>query len=158
VIAVSQAVAEALKNQNIFSPEKIITIHNGIDLTRFDRSQESPNAKVRLRIGTIGHLAPIKGLEDFIRAAAIVSETHDDADFIIVGEDKSRSGENRAAIERLIRELNLEQRVQLTGWIDDVPQMLATLDLFVSPARAEPFGLAIVEAMAAGVPVIATAS
>jgi glycosyltransferase involved in cell wall biosynthesis len=48
--------------------------------------------------------------------------------------------------------------VKLIGWLDDMPQFLLTLDLFVSAARSEPFGLAIVEAMAAGVPVVATAS
>jgi glycosyltransferase involved in cell wall biosynthesis len=79
-------------------------------------------------------------------------------DFIIAGEDKSRSGENRRSLEKLINELGLNQRISLTGWVDDVARLLPTFDLFVSPSRSEPFGLSIVEAMAAGVPVIATAS
>src|SRR5204862_3447349 len=79
-------------------------------------------------------------------------------EFVIAGEDKSQSHENRIALEKLIHELGLDQSVKLIGWTDDMPDFLATLDLFVSSARSEPFGLAIVEAMAAGVPVIATAS
>lgn len=166
VIAVSQAVADSLKAQKIFSPEKIVTIHNGIDVKRFEkaigRTDFSPlnqaQSTTRIRVGMIGHLAPIKGQEDFVRAAAIVCRGREDVDFIIAGEDKSRTGENREAIERLVRELKLESNVQLTGWVDDVPALLKTFDIFVSPARSEPFGLSIVEAMAATVPVIATAS
>jgi len=106
----------------------------------------------------IGHLAPIKGQEDFIRAAAIVCGVRDDVEFVIAGEDKSRSGEHRRRLEKLIGELGLNQRVCLPGWVEDVAHLLATFDLFVSPSRSEPFGLSIVEAMAAGVPVVATRS
>jgi len=161
VIAVSEAVADGLRAQNIFPADKIITIHNGIDVKRFELGSSGtgvPPVNNRTRVGTIGHLAPIKGQEEFIRAAAIVCGTRNDVDFIIAGEDKSRDGENRAHIEKVISDLDLKDRVQLTGWTDDVASLLATLDLFVSPARSEPFGLSIVEAMAAGVPVIATAS
>jgi glycosyltransferase involved in cell wall biosynthesis len=161
VIAVSQAVAHSLRAQNIFPEGKIITIHNGIDVERFAQGRSStgvPPVNHHMRVGMVGHLAPIKGQEEFIRAAAIVCRARHDVDFIIAGEDKSRDGENRAKIEKLIRDLELADHVQLTGWIDEVAGLLTTLDLFVSPARSEPFGLSIVEAMATGVPVIATAS
>ena len=52
----------------------------------------------------------------------------------------------------------MDQTVKLIGWVDEVADLLSTLDLFVSPARSEPFGLSIVEAMAGGVPVVANAS
>jgi len=161
VIAVSEAVAAGLQAQKIFAPEKIITIHNGIDVDRFARSREvalTDRGDRRLRVGMIGHLAPIKGQEDFIRAAAIICEQRKDVEFIIAGEDKSAGGENRASIQTLIRELDLDGQVQLLGWVHDVSPLLATLDLFVSPSRSEPFGLSIVEAMAAGVGVVATSS
>jgi len=165
VIAVSQAVAGGLREQGIFAPDVIALIHNGIDVDRFARAasrseatgqQESPDK--RLRVGMVGHLAPIKGQEDFIRAAAIVCGLCDDVDFIIAGEDKSHSGENRQSIERLIAELDLNERVRLSGWVDDIAELLPTFDLFVSPSRSEPFGLSIVEAMAAGTPVVASMS
>ncbi len=54
-----------------------------------------------------GHLAPIKGQEDFVRAAAIIASHRADIDFVMAGEDKSRSGENRRAIESLIAQLSL---------------------------------------------------
>jgi len=162
VIAVSQAVAAALRDQRIFAPDTIVLIHNGIDVDRFAQGREPAGNREqssnRLCVGMVGHLAPIKGQEDFIRTAAIVCGLRDDVDFIIAGADKSSGGENRRNLERLIEDLDLAQRVRLKGWIDDVVQLLPTLDLFVSPSRSEPFGLSIIEAMAAGTPVIATMS
>ncbi len=164
VIAVSQAVAKVLHAQAIFDERKLAVIHNGIDVEKFSRKQnERASAETargenqeRLRVGTIGHLGPIKGHDDFIRAAAIINSQRDDVDFIIAGEDKSRTGEHRRQIEKLIDDLGLGGRVFLSGWVDDVVHLLSTLDLLVSAARSEPFGLVIVEAMASGVPVVAT--
>jgi L-malate glycosyltransferase len=158
VIAVSRAVAESLRSQAVFDPQKVVTIHNGIDLTKFEHVHARTGPRERLRIGTAGHIAPIKGHDDFVRAAEIVLQTRPDIEFIIAGEDKSPGRENRTTLEDLIRELHLEHNLKLSGWVEDMPGFLSTLDIFVSAARAEPFGLAIVEAMAAGLPVIATAS
>jgi L-malate glycosyltransferase len=163
VIAVSQAVAEGLQAQGLFDPEKVVRIHNGIDVDRFVKGREAvagheETAGKKFRVGMIGHLAPIKGPEDFIRAAAIVCGVRDDVEFVVAGEDKSRSGEHRRRLEKLIDELGLNRRVSLPGWVEDVASILPTFDLFVSPSRSEPFGLSIVEAMAAGVSVIATMS
>lgn len=152
VIAVSNAVAEVL--EKTFLPEKITTIYNGIDPKRFSFSPKKPNRV--LKIGTIGHLAPIKGHDIFIEAAKIVSEKLQNTQFVIVGEDKSKAGENRRQIEDLIAKSNLGEKIKLIGWIDDIPQILSDFDLFVSAARSEPFGLVLLEAMASGVPVIAT--
>ncbi len=163
VIAVSHAVADSLRTQHIFRDDQIAVIQNGIDVERFkQRKQAAQSDRLelsrKLRVGMVGHLAPIKGQEDFIRAAAIVARQRHDVDFIVAGEDKSRDGENWQNIESLVRELGLAERVSLAGWIDDIAELLSTFDLFVSPSRSEPFGLSIVEAMAAGVPVIATMS
>jgi len=158
VIAVSRAVAESIHSQNIFDPEKVITILNGIDIEKFQNLEARGARHQKRRIGTAGHIAPIKGHEEFVRAAAIVSQTHADIEFVIAGEDKSASHENRIALEKLIKELRLDEHVKLIGWQNDMPAFLSTLDLFVSAARSEPFGLSIIEAMAAGVPIIATAS
>lgn len=162
VIAVSQAVADSLHAQGIFDPAKIVRIHNGIDVDRFVKGREEanrePDADRKLRVGMIGHLAPIKGPEDFIRAAAVVCGHRDDVEFVIAGEDKSRDAEHRRRLEALIDELMLNQRLRLIGWVEDVARFLPTLDLFVSSSRSEPFGLAIVEAMASGVPVVSTMS
>jgi glycosyltransferase involved in cell wall biosynthesis len=163
IIGVSQAVVEALRTQGIFDQAKIVLIHNGIDVDRFAKGREGPgrqqqNTNKKLRVGMVGHLAPIKGQEDFIRAAALVCDRRADVEFIIAGEDKSRHGEYRRCIEDLINSLSLNQQVRLIGWVEDISELLSTLDLFVSASRSEPFGLSIVEAMAAGVPVVSTMS
>ena len=164
VIAVSHAVAESL---HAFDPAKVAVIHNGIDLSRFTRQsgaqewlQSAIKSDVRntFIVGMVGHLAPIKGQEEFIRAAAIVGSRRTNVAFVVAGEDKSRTGEYRRHLERLIEDLGLNGRVHLLGWVDDVPLVLSELDLLVSPSRSEPFGLSIVEGMACGVPVIATRS
>jgi glycosyltransferase involved in cell wall biosynthesis len=165
VVAVSHAVADALRAQDIFDPARIVVIHNGIDLERFARNgtaRDSLRGFIKpgnsFLVGMVGHLAPIKGQDEFIRAAAIVTSRRADVTFIIAGEDKSRTGENRRRLERLIGELGLSDRVHLLGWVDDVPALLSALDLLVSPSRSEPFGLSIVEGMACGAPLIATMS
>jgi glycosyltransferase involved in cell wall biosynthesis len=160
VIAVSNAVKESLERQKIFDPDRLVTIHNGVDMGLFSGSRSSSGSDLAkpLRVGMIGHIASIKGQEDFVRAAADVTSKRGDVRFIIIGEDKSRDNGNRRALERLISELGLSDRIELAGWQDDVARVLSTLDIMVSPSRSEPFGLVILEAMAAGVPVIATAS
>ena len=161
VIAVSQAVADGLIEQDMFAKDKIVVIHNGVDIKRFEGAKDDGSAKrqrtgARLCVGMIGELAPIKGQDNFLRAAAIVTSKHDDADFVIAGEDKSRTGEHRRLLERMIDELRLNQRVRIDGWADDVAELLRKFDVFVSASRSESFGIAMVEAMAAGVPVVAT--
>ena len=161
VIAVSEAVADGLIEQDIFERDKIVVIHNGVDLERFAQTRESDSVErqklgARLCVGTIGELAPIKGQDNFLRAAAIVSSRRDDVYFIIAGEDQSRTGENRRLLERMIDELKLSQRVRITGWADDVVELLRTFDVFVSASHSESFGIAMVEAMAGSVPVVAT--
>lgn len=167
VIAVSEAVADRVRSESIFDAATIEVIHNGVDLARFQPNAGARQDARRLfqagprdsyLVGMAGHLAPIKGQDEFIRAAALVASRRDDVTFVVAGEDKSRSGENRRRLERLIGDLGLGDRVRLQGWVDDVPALLSALDLFVSPSRSEPFGLSIIEAMACGVPVVATKS
>ena len=168
VIAVSGPVARSLNRQRIFPAQKIYVVPNGIDLQKFDAanrddSRESVCRRLqidegRLLIGTLGEINRLKGHEEFLRAAAIISKQFAKAEFIIAGADSSPEGHHRAALERLTRELNLSGRVHLVGWLDDVVPLLKALDVYVSASRTESFGLAIVEAMASGAAVVATAT
>src|SRR2546423_9474888 len=157
VIAVSAAVATVLNDQHIFDERKIVVVRNGVDLNRFGQTQHHARDGLR-RVGMIGELSAIKGQEDFIRAAVLIVQQHDDVEFIIAGEDQSAEGRNRRQLVELIPRYGLNGRVKLVGWLDDVPKFLSSLDVFVSASHSESFGLAIVEAMAAGVPVDATAT
>ena len=155
VIAVSQAVADALRSQAIFKPEIVRVIHNGIEVEALAKAISPPN-QPKLRVGTVGELAPVKRHEDFIRVAQRICAERDDVEFIIAGADKSRDAENRRRLAQLIAHAHLGDRVHLLGWTEDIANLLATFDLFVSTSESESFGMAIVEAMAAGLPVVAT--
>ncbi len=155
VIAVSEAVAESLRQNGVIESSKITVVHNGIDTDRFERAV-ARNGPVS--VGTVGHLAPIKGHDVFMRAAALISARRPEVRFVVIGEDKSPQMDHRRSLENLIAELGLKEIVAMPGWHDDMPSVLSSLTLFVSAARSEPFGLAIVEAMAAGLPIIAAAS
>jgi L-malate glycosyltransferase len=175
VIAVSEAVARSLRAQGIFPADKIRVVTNAVDLRRFDEARErrarfererragrsSTNEQPRgpLRVGIVGELSEVKGQAEFVRAAAeVAARLGEGVEFVIVGEDASRTGENRARVERLVAELGLTHRVSLLGRRDDVADVLASFDLLVSASRTEAFGMALVEAMACGVPVVATAT
>ena len=157
VIAVSQPVADALRSQAIFKSEIIQVIHNGVDVESFAPAKTTaPLNQKKLRVGAVGELAPVKRHEDFVRVAQTICAERDDVEFIIAGADKSRDGKNRSRLEQLIAAAHLGDRVQLVGWTEDIANLLATFDLFVSTSESESFGMAIVEAMAAGIPVVAT--
>ena len=154
IIAPSKSVADALKKQNLFPAEKIRVIHYSINTKHFSPAPNKQNSF--FRIGTIGQFSTIKGQPDFIRAANLVLQKRQDVEFEIVGEDKSKSGENVATAVKLISDLNLQNKIRLLGWKSDVRPFLHSLDLFVSPSHYDSFGLAIAEAMACQIPTVAT--
>jgi glycosyltransferase involved in cell wall biosynthesis len=164
VIAVSEAVARSLRAQKIFSVEKVRVVTNGLDVTRFAEARseferECGETRRSLRVGTVGELSAVKFQEDFVRAAALVAARFgDDVEFVIAGEDATRTGEYRARVEKMVAELGLTNLVRLLGRCDDVARLLASLDVFVSSSRSEAFGMAMAEALACGVPVVATAT
>jgi glycosyltransferase involved in cell wall biosynthesis len=149
-------VAESLRRNGVIESSKIIVVHNGIDTDRFGSGTRSSDSTII--IGTVGHLAPIKGQDVFVRAAALISARRPEVHFVIIGEDKSPQMSYRQSLENLIADLGVSEVVTMPGWRDDMPAVLSSLTLFVSAARSEPFGLAIVEAMAAGLPVVAATS
>lgn len=174
VIAVSAGVARKLGEQGIFSPDKIRVVPNGVDFDHYDRALEgfdrekyrrTLSTSARLLVGTVGELSETKGQEDFVRAAASVARHGDsarrgglDVEFVIVGEDNSEDQRTRRRLEQIIEEENLRERVHFRGYAPDLPRLLAALDVYVSASRAEAFGLATVEAMICGAPVVATAT
>jgi glycosyltransferase involved in cell wall biosynthesis len=108
----------------------------------------------RLRFGSCGRLDPIKGFDITMRALAEVRRSASfDFEYVIAG-----AGPQESDLLRLARELGLSDRVQLLGWVDpaDLPAFYRSLDVFLHPARSEPFGVSVVEAMSSGLPVIAS--
>lgn len=156
VIAVSEAVADSLRAQNIFAHEQITVVRHGIELERF-RAVEAVKRN-RLQVGMLGELSPVKGQIDFVRAAEIISSQRDDVDFVMAGRDHSADGGYARSLKQMIANSQLGHRMRLIESTVDLVGFLCELDVFVSASHSEAFGLAIVDAMACGVPVIATAT
>ena len=166
IIAVSQAVASQLRADRVAPAGKISVVLNGIHARRFALAREQFNRheflqswklpEKSLLVGTVGELTPLKGQQDFLRAAAQISKQIAGCNFIIAGIDHSPDARNEAQIERLIDELNLREQVRRVKWLDDLAQLYCALDVFVSASHTESFGLAIVEAMASRTAVVAT--
>jgi glycosyltransferase involved in cell wall biosynthesis len=156
VVAVSADVQQRLRKAGV-AREKISPIRNGIDLQPFENATPAirPAADSKensLRIGLIGRLSPEKGIDIFLRAAALVLPEFPNARFLLVGE-----GPDRDKLELLIDELKMRDSISFLGRRDDMPSIYASLDVMVSASRFEGLPMAILEGMATGLPLVATA-
>jgi sugar transferase (PEP-CTERM/EpsH1 system associated) len=144
--------------QTVGIPElKIITIHNGVDAQQF-----VPDGRGAARrslgldesafiIGTVGRLDPVKDHRSLLQAFAAVAQGNPRARLIIVGD-----GAMRQVIEAQIKELRIGDRMQMLGERQDVAEILKALDCFTLTSVAEGISNTILEAMATGLPVVAT--
>jgi glycosyltransferase involved in cell wall biosynthesis len=125
-------------------------VYYGIDLDRFANAAPALERNGRV-IGNVARLAPQKGQRFLIDAAPKVLERYPDARFVVVGE-----GELREDLGRRAEHAGLADRFLFTGPRDDVPELLASMDVFALPSLFEGLCYAVIEAQAAGVPVVAT--
>ncbi|MBW4582115.1 MAG: glycosyltransferase [Tildeniella nuda ZEHNDER 1965/U140] len=146
-VAVGDASARRMEDFYALGRNTILSVPNGVP-DREMGAVESPLRKDdRLVVGSVGRLDAMKAHDILLRAIAQV----DDVDVVILGE-----GEQRATLEQLAMELGIRDRVTLPGWVDEPRAYLPNFDVFVLPSRSEGFPLAIVEAMLAARPVVAT--
>lgn len=158
-IAVSQAVANFLIQNKISQPHKIKVIHNGIALTperhidkiTLDIITQYGLKKQDVIIGTVGSLNLQKDTAALIKAMPRVMTKLPQAKLVLVG-----SGPLKHRLQKLAHKLGISDRVIFTGAIRNVAGITQLFTTFVLPSRSEAFGICILEAMKAGVPVIAT--
>jgi L-malate glycosyltransferase len=151
LIANCDASRESVIADEGMPPERVIVLENGVDLDRFP-VVERPRAAACRRVGVVANLRHVKGLDVFIRAAELVAPAHPDATFHIAGE-----GPLRADLEGMVNAHGLGIGLVFEGSIVDVPAFLAGLDVAVLPSRSEGMSNALLEYMAAGKAVVATA-
>jgi glycosyltransferase involved in cell wall biosynthesis len=158
VVAVSRENRERLRSLYRLPAQKIELIYNGVDLEPF--SHPAGPATLRQELGlhpehriilVLARLLPNKGYPQLIEAAPAILQRFPQAHFVFAG-----SPDGRAAIERQIADLGLVDRFSILGFRKDVVNLLQSSDVFVLPSLAEGFSLSIVEALAAGRPVVAT--
>ena len=127
----------------------------GLDSQEFTlRPSEAPPGP---RIGMIGRISPTKGQDIFLRAAAEVVTTHPDAQFVVMGAVLFNEGDFEKCVHAIADELALGDRVRFVGHVPDVAGEMRRFTALVHASPVpEPFGQVVVEAMAAGVPVVAT--
>lgn len=155
IVAVSEAIRDQFLQLAPDAQGKITLIHNGVDVERFFVSPEARKRKRRelgieeneLVAGTVSRLSPEKGIVYFIDAAHEILRQQPGARFLIVGD-----GPERVELERRAG----SDAIRFVGAQENVTEWLNALDVFVMPSLAEAFGLAVVEAMACGLPVVAS--
>ncbi|MFK0202732.1 glycosyltransferase [Streptomyces lavendulae] len=162
-IAVSDTVAARLRGWGV-PASRVHVVPNGIDAARFrfdDTVRRATRARAGLPerafvVGGVGRLVPGKRFDALVRAVAALPSAH----LVLAGD-----GPQRPALRRLADELGARGRIHLVGQrerfgdstghrLPDIPALLTAMDVFVSPSREEAFGLAVLEALAAGLPVL----
>lgn len=149
LVAVSDRVRDDLIKYRIAAPERIVTIPLGLDLTRFAVGRR-PNPETEPVIGIVGRLVPIKNHALFIEMARALIRGGFTGRFMVVGD-----GELRTELERSVADL--ADRFIFTGWRRDLSEIYGQLSVVVNTSLNEGTPVALIEAMAAGVPVVATA-
>jgi len=157
IVAVSGPVRESLVRYWKIDPGRITIIRNGIPIgERREEGEEGGEDPfppwARVRIGAIGRLETQKGFDLLLDAFARLRQERPEAALLIVGE-----GSVRGELEEAARRLAFGEAVRFAGAVPDAGPFLRRFDLFVLPSRWEGFPLTILEAMAAGVPIVATA-
>ena len=165
LIAVSQATRDSHVSQGM-DPDRVVVVRNGLDLVQFQprlasgwlhRELQLPDSAIL--VATIGQIGLRKGQDVLAAAAPEIVRNVPDVHFLLIGERSSTKAESiefEQAIERRFAEQDLSSRLHRLGYCDDVPHVLAEINLIVHPAHQEPFGRVLLEAAACGVPVVAT--
>lgn len=154
-VAVSSSTADFLAEKCRVARDSIDVIANGVDVPVGDRRRvraELGLAADQILIVAVGNLYPVKGHRTLVEAAAGLPASSPPWTIAIAGR-----GEEEAPLRQLIAASGLEERVRLLGLRTDVADLLAAADLFVMPSISEGLPLALLEAMSAGLPVVASA-
>jgi L-malate glycosyltransferase len=154
VFAVSEQVRRHCMEVDGIDPSRVQTIYNGLDLADWDMVLKPAKNKTGFVVATVGNIRRVKGHDVFIKAAASVVSQIPNVSFSIAGD--VLEPDYFAELQALVRDLGLSDCFHFAGGISNLRDHLAAADIFVLPSRSEGFSNAIVEAMAASLPVVAT--
>ncbi len=158
IISISEGIRQVLLDWGV-APEKVTCVRSALDLKRYVGEADPAAFRSRhdlpsdaLLVTTMAQLIPRKGHRVLLDAVPQILERVPHAMFLFCGE-----GPDRAELSRLITEKGLEKHVRLMGFVTDIPSLLRATDVMAHPAYREGLGIAILEAMGLGIPVVASA-
>ncbi len=165
LIVMSEALRKNVLATHRIRERHVRVVRLGLDFTQFNatrvhrksRRSEWGAEEDTVVIGLVGRIDPAKGQGTFLRSAARL--VHDFPQkkllFVLVGEETvGAESDYLASLRELLRVYDLERKVIFTGFIQDIPEVMAALDILVMPSRQEAFGMVAIEAMAMETPVI----
>ena len=158
MVGVSEQTTANLRKYEKISAKKLMTIENGIDGNRFNISIDTEAKRKELGgpadgpvIGVISRLEKVKGITYLLQAMPEILKKYPQLTLLIVGD-----GSERGALEKESTHLGIQDSVVFTGSRFDIPEILQVLDVYALPSLSEGLPLGLLEAMAAGCPVIAS--
>lgn len=135
-------------------PQKIRVYYYGIDVNKYENDSANSSLKAKIDIpgshrvfGMVGRLAEQKGVDDFIKIASEIQKLSSQCSFVVIGD-----GPLRANFEKMAMEYKVD--IKFLGDRQDVPELLSVFDVFIFTSRWEPFGIVVLEAFAAKVPIV----
>jgi glycosyltransferase involved in cell wall biosynthesis len=163
VLVNADAVRDWLVREEGYNPSNIVVIRNGVDMTRFNGAPAGDRIRRELELPpdsrlvvVVSRLTRLKGIEQFLEAAAVLKPRYPDVRFLIVGETSPPDPLYLAELQRLATTLGVIDRVTFTGRRSDIPDVLAAAAVSVMPSLNEALSNVLLESMAAGAPVVAT--
>ena len=158
IIAISNAVRDFLKKYQNVRADKIEVIHNGVNVKKFNLKGNKQKVKIDLNlnpkdiiIGTVARFDKQKGYKYLIEAIPEILESFSNTHFVFVG-----TGRLKAEMENKVIEMKIKNKVSFLGARDDIADILQGFDIFVLSSLWEGLGIVLLEAQAAGLPVVAT--
>jgi len=148
---------------SVSKPSNTTVIHSGVDVQRFiEGAKQRPRKRKELGIpadslviGYVGWLIPIKGVTYLVSAMARILEQHPKSLLVLVGKGDDK-GNEEINLKEQVERAGLADKVRFLGWRSDVDEIMGCFDIFVLPSLNEGMGRVLVEAMAAGLPIVAS--
>lgn len=155
IVAISDIVKGQIISRGV-KEEQVERIYNAIDLNKFSPREQKEVDKDNILIGCVARLDPkVKGQDTLLKGIAEAVKKYPNIKCILAGDPPPGQESNLGELKRLTKELGIEKNVEFLGRVLNIPEFLKSIDIFVLPSKSEGFGIALVEAMAVGVPCIA---
>lgn len=158
IVNISDYEHQLAKRYKIANDNKMVTIHNGIDLEKYNISYSKKDILTELNIpedsfivGMVARIAEQKDPIKFIEIAKDICSNINNAYFVLVGD-----GELRSNVEYKIKEYNLENNVKIIGWVNEVEKYISIFDIAILTSKWEGFGLVLAEYMALNKPIVSS--